>query len=375
MSFEKEDIKVIIQDVLNTEFSDNSEKRKIVTRDKEFAFACPCCGDSFKNSSKKRGTLYFNSLRYRCFNCDYKSTLLGLLKRFGINIDPSKKLEIIEYVSEATQRVHFSEEEFMSNDLDKLIDLSELENYFNTNVNSQLRFFRPVTKGSDVYKYLTSRKIFDFENIYEGVYYHTKDWREAVLVNLNQYKGKVLGIQTRNLQEDKKRRKFKIFSFNELYNMLYPDIELDEIENIGYNRLSYLYNIMKIDWSRPITIFEGFIDSKFYPNSIGCVGTNTDLNFILNQEVEVRFFYDYDETGIKKAKEMIEMGYSVFLWERLFDFWASKTENPSRAGRELREKVKDLNNVAKLIDNPYIKLELNKFFSKDKMDKIYIKNL
>ena len=103
--------------------------------------------------------------------------------------------------------------------------------------------------------------------------------------------------------------------------------------------------------------------------------SNTDLNFILNQEVEVRFFYDYDETGIKKAKEMIEMGYSVFLWERLFDFWASKTENPSRAGRELREKVKDLNNVAKLIDNPYIKLELNKFFSKDKMDKIYIKNL
>jgi hypothetical protein len=156
--------------------------------------------------------------------------------------------------------------------------------------------------------------------------------------------------------------------------MLYPDKELDEIECIGYNRLSYLYNILNIDWSSPITIFEGALDTKFFPNSIGCVGTNTDINFILNQDVDIRFFYDYDNTGIKKSKELLEQGYPVFLWEKVFDFWSSKTKNPSKAGRELRDKIVDLNDIAKIINNPYSKLELEKMFSLDKMDLIYIRN-
>jgi hypothetical protein len=375
MSFSKEDAKIIIQDLLNKEFTKVAEKRKIVTRDKEFAFACPVCGDSHKNSSRKRGTLYFNSFRYRCFNCEYKSTLLGLLKRFDIQIDPHQKIQIIDYVSEALTRVHFSEEEFVTKDLDKLIDLEELITWFNTNPQSPINGFRPITQGSKVWQYLVNRKIFDYENLYEGVYSYTPTWSEPVLINLNHSRGKILGIQTRNLQSDKNKRRYRIFSFSELWNFMYPDTELDEIELIGYNRLSYLYNILNVNWESPITVFEGFLDTKFFPNSIGCVGTNTDINFILNQEADIRFIYDYDDTGIKKAKEMIGRGYSVFLWERVFDFWAEKTKNPAKAGRELREMIKDLNDIAKLIANPYSKLEMVKWFSKDEFDLIYIKDL
>lgn len=126
MSFTKEDAKIILQDLLNKEFTKIAEKRRIVTREKEYAIACPCCGDSNKNMSKKRGTLYFNSFRYRCFNCGEKTTLLGLLKRFEIHIDPHQKLQIVEYVQEASQRVQFSEDEFVTKNLDKLIDLEEL---------------------------------------------------------------------------------------------------------------------------------------------------------------------------------------------------------------------------------------------------------
>jgi transposase-like protein len=374
MSFTKEDAKIILQDLLNKEFTKIAEKRRIVTREKEYAIACPCCGDSNKNMSKKRGTLYFNSFRYRCFNCGEKTTLLGLLKRFEIHIDPHQKLQIVEYVQEASQRVQFSEDEFVTKNLDKLIDLEELSIWFNTNPNSIIKNFKPVTNGSKVWKYLVDRKIFNFDNLYEGIYHYTTKWSEPVLINLNHSRGKVLGIQTRNLKSDRNLRKYRIFPFSELWEMLYPDKELDEIECIGYNRLSYLYNILNIDWSSPITIFEGALDTKFFPNSIGCVGTNTDINFILNQDVDIRFFYDYDNTGIKKSKELLEQGYPVFLWEKVFDFWSSKTKNPSKAGRELRDKIVDLNDIAKIINNPYSKLELEKMFSLDKMDLIYIRN-
>lgn len=374
MSFTKEDAKIILQDLLNKEFTKIAEKRRIVTREKEYAIACPCCGDSNKNMSKKRGTLYFNSFRYRCFNCGEKTTLLGLLKRFEIHIDPHQKLQIVEYVQEASQRVQFSEDEFVTKNLDKLIDLEELSIWFNTNPNSIIKNFKPVTNGSKVWKYLVDRKIFNFDNLYEGIYHYTTKWSEPVLINLNHSRGKVLGIQTRNLKLDRNLRKYRIFPFSELWEMLYPNKELDEIECIGYNRLSYLYNILNIDWSSPITIFEGALDTKFFPNSIGCVGTNTDINFILNQDVDIRFFYDYDNTGIKKSKELLEQGYPVFLWEKVFDFWSSKTKNPSKAGRELRDKIVDLNDIAKIINNPYSKLELEKMFSLDKMDLIYIRN-
>ncbi len=373
-TFSLSEAKNILQGILDKQFASVPEKRKIITRQKEFAMACPICHDSFKNMSKKRGTLYFDSFRYRCFNCGEKKTLLGLIKEFEIYLDPEKRLQIIDYVSEATQRVRFSEEDFITNDLDKMIDLDILTEWFNTNPSSPIRNFRPVEKNSKIWKYLTSRKIFDFENIYEASFKRTEKWYEDVLVNLNQKKGKVIGMQLRNLTEDRNKRMYKIYSFTELWAFLHEE-EMDEIDAIGYNKLSYLYNILNVDWERPITIFEGFLDTKFFPNSIGCVGTNTDLKFILNQETDIRFFYDYDKTGVKKSLEMLNEGYPVFLWEKLFDFWSSNTKDPNRAGRELRKKVVDLNHVAKLVPNPYSKMKLENFFAKDEMDLIFIKTI
>lgn len=373
--FKISDAKEYIQSILDLEFPNNAEKRRIKPKHGELQFACPHCHDSAKDNSAKRGTLYVNSFRYVCYNCDYRSNLLGLLKKFSIRIDPSKKMDLIKYVEDATSKMSFNDDEFASNHLDKLIDLDKLTEFFNNQNETPIKLFKPIEKGSHAQRYLAERKIFNYENLYEGVYEYSEDWREDIIIYLNASKGKVLGIQTRNLKQEKHKRKFRIFSFTELYNYLYPDNDLDELEQIGYNRLSYLYNILNVSWESSITVFEGFLDTKFIPNSIGCVGTNTDINFILNQDADIRFFYDYDDTGIRKSIEMISRGYSVFLWEKLFDFWSSKTNNPNKAGRELRSKIKDMNDVAKIIDNPYMKLEMNKKFSIDELDKIYIKKV
>lgn len=373
-------IKDVLNNLLNQQHAHPTKKRSLKpmptsSNPERLACACPVCGDSDKQPSKRRGNLYLKNMRYKCFNCDYSSTFLGLLKRFDFQISTDKKLELVEYISSNIDNTSWNDDQYFANTLDKLIPIQDLENYFNTNEDSKITDFRPVQKGSRVYNYLIRRKIFDHSDIYEGTYWHTNNWSEPILINLNQAKDHILGIQTRNLKEDRTKRFYKIFKFSELYNFVYPSKELDEIEVIGYDKLSYLYNILKIDWTRPVTVFEGFLDTKFFPNSIGCTGTSTDLTFILNQEANIRFLYDHDKTGLKKTKTMLSQGYSVFLWDLFFKSWSKKSKNPLSAYRKLLLNILDLNDVGKIIQNPYNKLNMEKYFSKDRMDLMHIKDI
>jgi hypothetical protein len=350
------------------------QKQDVKVFDDRISIACVCCGDSDKVFSKKRGNLYLKSLRYKCFNCGVSYTLFEFLKMFNQDIDLETKRDLADYVEETISRTKWHEEEFVANNMDKLIPIEKLTAFFNSDEErNRMSDFRPVTKGSKVYQYLIERKIANHDDIYEATYWHNNNWNEPVLVNMNQAKGKVIGIQTRNLK-GRDKRFYKIFSFSELYKLV-NDTELDEIEKIGYDKLSYLYNILKVNWGGTITIFEGFLDTKFFPNAIGCVGTNTDINFIVNQGVDIRFFYDYDAAGIRKSKEYIKKGKPVFLWERLFEAWSAKTKNPYSAYQKLTNNVVDLNDVAKISTNPYSKLELEKYFSKDQLDIMWIKDI
>lgn len=367
-------IKNLCELVLAKSFPNNKEKRQIKLMSNRLNMACFACGDSHNDSHKKRGNLYLNNLFYKCYNCSYKGTLLNMLKDSDIEIDIEDKLKLSDYVSEAMDKMKFNEEEFLSKSLDKLISIEKLTEEFNTNKH-EIRNFRPVQKDSPVYNYLVGRHITDFENIYEANFYYTSKWFEPVMININQSKGKILGIQTRNLKEEKDKRRFKVYKFSELYHMVYPDGVLDEIETIGYDKLSYIYNIFNVDWSKPITVFEGYLDSKFFPNSVGLVGTNTDVNLLLSQEADIRFLYDYDKTGIKKSIKMLKQGYSVFLWEKLFKMWSSKSKTPEKAYRVISSEIIDMNDIAKRIDNPYRKLKMEDYFSLDEFDIFYIKNL
>ena len=62
-------IKDFIKDVLKKRFSDNKIKQTLDDSDSDkLNFACPYCGDSNKDSSKKRGNFYLSSNTYKCFN-------------------------------------------------------------------------------------------------------------------------------------------------------------------------------------------------------------------------------------------------------------------------------------------------------------------
>ena len=382
-------IKGVLQELLQQQHTHPIKKNSLKAMPQQInperlAMACPVCGDSDKVPSKKRGNLYLKNLRYKCFNCGFSATFLGLLKNFGFVIDLKEKMQLVEYINTNMEQMSWNDDQFITNNLDKLIPISVISEYFNSNPNnlSKIKNFKPVVPNSVVYNYLTNRKIFDHTNIYEATYHYTDKWFEPIIVSINGGKSKtgeelVLGLQVRNIKEDRNKRFYKIFKFSEIYNWVHtnPEDLLDDIETNGYDKLSYLYNILKVDWFQPISIFEGYLDTKFFPNSIGCTGGDTDLNFILNQEANIRFVYDHDKAGMSKTKKVLSDGFRVFLWDKFFLDWSKKSKRPVEAYRKLVHNIVDLNDVGKIVNNPFKSLQMDKYFSVDKIDLMYIKDI
>jgi hypothetical protein len=363
-------IRGILQKILDKEFS-NQNKRKVVDYNDRVNFACPYCGDSHKNKHAKRGNLYFNRLIYICFNCDKKTTFDRFSKDFNEQIDPDKKLEMIEHLNSVMTYSDY-EGDFVDAKFDNLIELSELERVFGQDL-TPISDFKPIQVNGGVYKYLIGRGIPPqyHKNIYQAKYWKNEDESEWIIVMLNRRGDKVLGMQIRNLKEGK-RRMFKIYNYENLLEWINIGKDVEELnmnELVVYNKLSYYFNILNVDFSNKITVFEGYLDSLFYPNSIGLVGVNTDYRFLENNDLDIQYFFDNDDAGFRKSEEKIKEEYPVFLWKKLFEdiVEKKKSEDPFQLLHRI-SKVKDINKLCQLVPDAYSKLELYNFFSKDLLD-------
>jgi hypothetical protein len=360
----------LLQNILNQEFKD-SEKRKIVTYADRLNCACVYCGDSTKNRRMKRMNLYFGKLFIICFNCGKKTNIDKFAKDFKFRLDPDKKMEFIEHLS-SNVSYKDAEDDFLDTEFDKLIDMSDVERIFNDN-NHVITNFNTITKNGEIYNYLVNRGIDDslHKNIYEGKFWVNSEKYEPIIILLNRRGNKIIGLQVRNIKEGK-RRIFKIYNFETLYKWVHnveeiTDITLNQI--VIYNKISYYFNILNVNFEKKVTIFEGYLDSLFFPNSIGVVGTNTDMRLLESNNLDIQYFFDNDKAGYEKSDEKIKKGYPVFLWKKLFEDVVSKkkSEDPYKLMYRV-SKIKDLNKLSELVKNPYKKLNLQDFFSKDLMD-------
>jgi hypothetical protein len=362
-------IESIVQKILNKEFS-SSVFRKINTYDDRLNFRCPYCKEG-RSQYKKRGNLYFNKLFFICFRCDKKTSFDKLSKDFNEILDPDKKLEIINHLNSVIEYKDF-DSNLSDIGLDKMIDIKDLENLFNVRDITPIYDFRPIVVGSGIHKYLIGRGIPDelHTNIYQAKFSKGDDGHfDHVIVLLNRRGNKVIGIQIRNLKGGKKRF-FLIYNWETLYRWVNgDDVDLDMHECILYNKISYYFNILNIDFSDTVTIFEGYLDSIFYPNSIGIVGTNTDLRMIENQNLDLQYFFDNDMAGFKKSEEKIRKGMRVFLWKKLFEDVVKKRNvyDPDKLLYRI-SKIKDMNKLNELVPHAYSKLKLEDYFSKDELD-------
>jgi hypothetical protein len=364
-------IKNIVQKILNKEFT-NVQKRRINDYTDRLNLACPFCGDSHRNNHAKRGNLYFNRLVFICFNCDKKTTFDRMCKEFNEQIDPDKKLEMIEHLDSIVTYNDY-QNEFVDAKFDNLIDISDLEKSIELNL-TPFSDFKSIQVNGGIYKYLIGRGIEPdkHKDIYQAKYWKNEDESEWIIVMLNRRGSKLLGMQVRNLKEGR-RRMFKIYNYENILEWI--NLAKDEPKQVSinelviYNKLSYYFNILNVDFDNMITVFEGYLDSLFYPNSIGLVGVNTDFRFLENSGFDLQYFFDNDEAGFKKSEEKLKEGYKVFLWNKLFDdiVTQKKTADPFSLLHRI-SKVKDINKLCQLTPDAFKKLKLPSFFSKDVLD-------
>ena len=365
-------ISLILQ-ILDSEFKD-PVKRKIKSYEDRINFCCPICHDSSTNKQAKRGNLYFNKLLFICFNCGIKTSLSSLCKQFNIQIDPDKKMEMINHLNSVITYTDY-QNNLYNTDIKDLLEFNLITEILNSG-EVGITDFEPIKEGGYVWTYLLNRSI-DIrmcKNIYQA-----KSWSgsryENVICFLNRKDDKILGLQIRNIKEGKKRW-FKIYNYESLWKWINKDGNIEDIDLnmlVTYNKLSQYFNILNIDFSNKITIFEGYLDSLFYPNSIGLVGVNSDVSLLERSDCEIQYFFDNDLAGNLKSEEKIKNGHKVFLWNKLFEDIVNRKykEDPYKLLYRI-SKVKDLNQLSMVIENPFSSLSLEHYYNKDIMDLRYI---
>lgn len=361
----------IVQDILDKHHTDPRKKVpkiKLDGQNKEINMNCPICGDG--KGVRYRGHLYFNSLRYVCYNERETDSMsfTDFCKHFNVSIDVEKRMQIYNYLDQNWK--YTKKDDYAVINMDKLLDLEDFFSEINKN-KTFLKNTSPIIKDSIFYKYLTDRKIYNFENIRCGYYQITDKWIEPVIIILNRTADKLLGMQLRNLKSEKNKRIYKFMNFQELYNIKNPLENLDEIESVPYNKLSAIFNVLNVDFENTVYVFEGFLDSLFFPNSIALVGLDTDISMFSDENVDIKFVLDNDLAGQKKAKQMIDQNHSVFLWKKLIN-QLSSGKGPKF--KHYLEESKDINKMVEFYNDPNIfhNLNLNKYFAIDQFDLIDI---
>jgi len=364
-----------IQEILNK--AHKLAPKKVIKETPEgLAFADPIGGDSMKNPYMKRAHLYWDSFYVISYDDDgFKMPFTKFCNEFGVNLESDQRLAIYEHIDN-NMTYDDCEGEFLDSTFDDLVSLEELTTVLNSNnCESQVVNLKPVEKGGSVEFYLKKRNIFNYNNIYQAEFYKNSDWKEPVLVIMNRRADKILGMQVRNLKEGYKRM-FKIYNFEHLLEWVDSDklITLDMNKLVMYNKLSYFYNILNVDFNQTVTIFEGYLDSIFYPNSIGLAGVSTDMKILENNNLDIQYFYDNDEAGWKKSSQKIRSGYNVFLWNKLFEKIVTmrNVQDPYHLMNKIK-KVKDLNKLACMVKNPYKEMKLHENFSVDSFDSRYLR--
>lgn len=371
-------IRDTLQKIVDIAHTHHEKKEVREKADQGFQIACPYCGDSEKSYRKYRGNLN-GILFYKCFNdgCFKQTHFTQMCKDFNVDIDIDTKRSIYDYLDNYTNKVDTLQNELAENGLNNLISLKDLEDCINNNkCDSQLSNFKPIQKGSAQFYYLIeNRGLTDprlWDNIYQADFHVTGDWIEKSIIFLNKRGDKVIGAQMRNLKEGYKR-KFKIYTFTDLYEWVGGTNELSEGQLMMYDKLSYYYGILELNFSKQITIFEGYGDALLFPNSLGLAGVNTEMYFMENNGLDIRYFYDNDNAGHQKTEEKIREGFPCFLWNKMFEFIVDKKKanDPFHHMYNIK-KTKDLTNLNKVVPDCYISLEMEKYFSNDILDLRYV---
>lgn len=340
--------------ILQHRFSEDN-KRKIKPHADRLAFACPYCGDSTKDTSKKRGNLFVDSLNYHCFNgdCSTHMSLYYFIKdQNELGEFTPEEIIYLKLKSEESSAAAGLKKIRISQDVESL--LSEDAMHLTVSRDFFLKRLKlQEIKGCRIEGYLRKRLQVRFEKF-------AFDPRKGVLYvfNLTKDGTRILGFQIKTFN---KRTPYLTYKTTQMHKELHIFKEENAELLSKLDTISTIFGIMDLDLNKTVTVFEGPLDSFLFPNSVGVCSAKNDFPF----EVEsLRYFYDNDDTGKDWSMRKLNEGFPVFMWRKFM------IDNELSS---LEIKIKDLNDL--LIEAKRRPLRLKKFvdfFSDSKYDLVWI---
>jgi hypothetical protein len=357
MSDLRKDIIEIVQDILYHSHTDDEKRRLVTDKEEQLEMACPCCGDSKSNTTKKRGILYLDSFKYYCWNGDCNAkywSIFQFFKHFG------KKLKNLDQISEISKVIEKSKRERKAT---KLIDSSE---YFEFLYNNSVTIL-DLEKHYGLFtaerckwgkEFLNGRLLHRFD---DRIRFRKNKFgnREVWVLNKINENEKVVGLQIKNLDFG---TKYSTKTFTTILEEMdrkvdYPE---DKMFQEKLTSLSIIFNLFNVDIENTLTVFEGPFDSFFVPNSVATAGASKLKNFFDGLD-NIRYWYDNDPTGKNSAIDKIKSKNKCFLWKRFFKNSAFKNK-----------RIKDLNELVVYVYNnkeyKHALSHIKESFSKNKYD-------
>jgi hypothetical protein len=353
----REEVVDFVKIVLRKRFHDNFEKQQVDdSNDRKLNFACPICGDSHKKSSKKRGNLYFDTEAYKCFNdgCMAYMSLAEFVSKMsrehGIML-PSFAADF-EYKPVRVKRTENQLLRFLTSDTTELVTISEIINRFN------LVRLDQAENNPRALEYIKSRNLDLIEDFGDFLYADSSD-NKVLIFNFDRRSGKLLGLSIRSLDPNAER-KYIIKSYTDIA-LIFLQREIDKELVDDANYLNNYFNILNVDFSKPLCLTEGQFDALFIRNCIATTGVTKARSILpsLGAKGKIRILFDKDKGGKEEMMNLIKQGYSVLLWNKIINDLKKKVSGKSDLIK--LTKIKDINDLFNFLKERQPSLTVNEF--------------
>lgn len=275
-------------------------KRK---NDNLYNFRCPFCGDSQKDKTKARGYVFQKEadLIFKCHNCGIGAGMSHLIKH--VNPEMHKQFMLEKFGARVNKKVDKQDSVgYKKVDIRRMRKPQFLKDTPLSQIKkvSQLKFDHPAKQ------YIISRKI--PANRHSELFYAPKFYKWVNECIPNKFP---------NVAKDEPRL---VIPFIDEHNRLigfqgrafgksqpkYITIMLDE-------DAPKIYGLNRVDWSKPVIIVEGPIDSMFLDNAIAMAGSDS-ARFTADTAVYCWDNEPRSRENIRRMENAIEEGKSVVIF-------------------------------------------------------------
>ena len=364
-----------IKDVLKKRFPEDRFKQEVYESGDKINFACPYCGDSKSDSRKKRGNLYPDRGFYKCYNdgCGVKSDIPKFISKFALKYSlgvPEVKAEA-KWVPQTSKKKRGSLIELLinKNASDYLLKIEDVVHRFSLTPCSE------IDPDTELGLFIKNRALDTLPAFQKCSYFDSRE-DKIYLFNLDLRTGKILGFAIRRIGEDINGPKYLIKNYSELKkNGLVRNVEDDIISDI--DSINNYFNVMNVDFSKPILVTEGQIDAMFLNNSIATTGISKSKLLLENllSKSNTLILFDSDMAGKTQSVDLIKKGYRVFLWNKVMSDLRKKYNEDYRNVRLIKD-VNDLYSFMLKHDKSFTFDSFNKFvleyFSESPLDLLYV---